>query len=55
MKTFEYKGYTVSGALACKGLIEAMHPKAAREQLAREGILVQNLSISGARSGLIAI
>ena len=50
MKTFEYRGYTVSGALACKGLIEAMHPKAAREQLARDGILVQNLSISGAKA-----
>jgi len=49
MKTFEYKGYTVSGA-ARKGLIEAMHPKAAREQLARDGILVERLSQSGARA-----
>jgi general secretion pathway protein F len=49
MKTFEYKGYTVSGAVR-KGLIEAMHPKAAREQLARDGILVERLALSGARA-----
>lgn len=49
MKTFEYKGYTASGATR-KGLIEAMHPKAAREQLARDGILVDRLSLSGARA-----
>ncbi len=50
MKTFEYKGYTILGAAARKGLIEAMHPKAAREQLAREGILVEHLSVSGSKS-----
>ncbi len=49
MKTFEYKGYTESGA-SRKGLIEAMHPKGAREQLARDGILVERLMVSGARA-----
>ena len=49
MKTFEYKGYTVSGAVQ-RGLVEAMHPKAAREQLARDGILVERLAPSGARA-----
>ena len=49
MKTFEYKGYTVSGT-AQRGLVEAMHPKAAREQLARDGVLVERLAPSGARA-----
>lgn len=48
MKTYDYKGYTFAGATR-KGMIEAMHPKAAREQLARHGILVERLSVSGAR------
>jgi general secretion pathway protein F len=49
MKTFEYRGYTVSG-VGRRGMIEAMHPKSARDQLARDGILVDRLSESGAKS-----
>ncbi len=49
MKTFEYKGYTLSGS-KCKGLIEAMHPKAAKEFLAKDGVLVESLSESGTKS-----
>ncbi|MBT3193075.1 MAG: type II secretion system F family protein [Verrucomicrobia bacterium] len=53
MKTFEYKGYTVSGS-ARKGLVEAMHPKAARERLSRDGILVERLVVSGTRAKRIS-
>ncbi len=53
MKTFEYKGYTAAGALR-KGMVEALHPKGARERLARDGILVEKLSISGARAGAVS-
>ena len=49
MKTFEYRGYTVDGGRS-KGLIEAMHPKAAKDALAKKGILVENLAESGVRS-----
>lgn len=49
MKTYEYKGYTLSGA-KCKGLIEAMHPKTAKDLLAKDGILVETLNESGAKS-----
>ena len=41
MKTFEYKGYTLSGSKR-KGLVEAMHPKAAKEILVKDGILVES-------------
>ncbi len=49
MKTYEYKGYTLSGSKR-KGLVEAMHPKAAKEILAKDGILAESLSESGAKS-----
>jgi len=53
MKTFEYKGYTVGGAKS-KGMIEANHPKAAREALAKQGILVERISESGSRAKRIS-
>jgi general secretion pathway protein F len=49
MKTYEYKGYTATGA-SRKGLVEASHTKAAREQLAKDGVLVERLTESGARA-----
>jgi general secretion pathway protein F len=49
MKTYEYKGYTSAGATR-KGLVEALHAKAARETLARDGILVERLTESGSRA-----
>jgi len=53
MKTFEYKGYTLSGSKR-KGLVEAMHPKAAKELLAKDGILVETLSESGTKSSRVS-
>ncbi len=49
MRTFEYKGLTTAGSTR-RGMIEAQSPKAAREQLAQSGILVERLSVSGART-----
>jgi len=46
MKTFEYRGFAHSGTVH-KGFVEALSPKRAREKLAREGILVEKLSLSG--------
>ena len=53
MKTFEYKGYKLSGS-KCKGLIEAMHPKAAKELLVKDGVLVESLSEAGAKSKYVS-
>jgi general secretion pathway protein F len=46
MPTYEYRGYD-RGGRQCRGLVEAMSPKEAREQLAGEGILAEKLSASG--------
>ena len=48
MKTFEYKGFTVSGAKT-RGMIEAVHAKSAKEILAKDGILVEHIAESGNR------
>jgi general secretion pathway protein F len=49
MKTYAYRGYGAGGA-ACKGLVEAESPKAAREKLAKAGVLADRLSTGGARN-----
>ena len=49
MKTYAYRGYGAGGA-SCKGLVEAASPKAAREKLAKAGVLVDRLSTGGARN-----
>lgn len=46
MKSFEYKGYNLSGTPA-RGLIDALDPKDARERLARQGILPDRLVEAG--------
>lgn len=46
MPTYEYKGFD-RGGRQCRGLVEAMSLKEAREQLAGEGILPEKLSASG--------
>lgn len=48
MKTFAYRGYTVSGARTA-GLVEALNPKEAREKLAARGILPEALEPAGQR------
>lgn len=54
MKTFAYRGYGADGA-KCKGLVEAENPKAAREKLAKTGVLAERLNVSGGRrTGLSA-
>lgn len=54
MKTFAYRGYGAEGA-ACRGLVEAASPKAAREALAGRGVLVSRLTASGThKAGLSA-
>lgn len=52
MKTYEYRGYTVAGKRT-KGMIEALNPKAAKDVLAREGILVDSLNESGSRAAKV--
>lgn len=52
MKSFSYRGYRTDGA-TCSGLAEAESPKAAREKLAGQGILVERLrNTSSTRAGL---
>jgi general secretion pathway protein F len=46
MPTYEYRGFD-RGGRQCRGLVEAMSPKEAREQLAVEGVLAERLSFSG--------
>jgi general secretion pathway protein F len=46
MQTYEYHGFDANGR-PCRGLVEALSVKAAREQLAGEGILVDRLAASG--------
>ena len=46
MKAYEYRGFGGSGR-SCKGLVEAMSVKDAREKLARNGILADRISVTG--------
>ncbi|MDA0576492.1 MAG: type II secretion system F family protein [Verrucomicrobia bacterium] len=46
MKTFEYRGFDTAGQ-SCRGLVEALNPKDAREKLATGGILAERLSPTG--------
>lgn len=46
MKTFEYVGFTSDGRRA-RGIVEADGPKAARERLAAQGVLVERLRAAG--------
>ena len=46
MKAYEYRGFDKSGK-ACKGLVDAMSVKDAREKLARNGVLADRVSITG--------
>ncbi|OVE76255.1 hypothetical protein BVX97_01730 [bacterium E08(2017)] len=53
MKTYEYKGYDGAGH-ACRGLVEALSVKNAREKLASDGILAEKVNLSGSKTGLNA-
>jgi general secretion pathway protein F len=46
MKTYEYKGFNRNGN-ACKGLVEALSIKEAREKLISDGILTERISVTG--------
>ena len=46
MKTYEYRGFDDTGR-SCKGLIEALSIKNAREKLAGDGILTESVSLTG--------
>ncbi|OGV65400.1 MAG: hypothetical protein A2283_01575 [Lentisphaerae bacterium RIFOXYA12_FULL_48_11] len=46
MKTYEYKGFGNAGH-TCKGLVEALNPKEAREKLIADGILAERISETG--------
>lgn len=48
MKTFEYRGFD-AGQRACRGLVEALDLKEAREKLAQRGILAEKIGPAGAR------
>jgi general secretion pathway protein F len=48
MKTFEYKGFDAQGR-SCKGLVEAMSAKKAREKLIHDGILAERVAPTGKR------
>jgi general secretion pathway protein F len=48
MKTYEYRGFD-RGGRACKGLVEALSVKGAREKLAEDGILAEKVAVSGRR------
>lgn len=51
MKTFEYKGYDHDGRPR-KGLIEAVTPKGAREELAAAGVFAQQLLPAGEKGSV---
>jgi len=51
VKTFEYRGFDQQ-ARACRGLVEALSVKEAREKLSRQGVLADRISISGRRAKL---
>jgi general secretion pathway protein F len=46
MKAYEYRGFDRAGHV-CKGLVDAMSVKDAREKLARNGILADRVSVTG--------
>jgi len=48
MKTYEYKGFGHDGRV-CKGMVEALSVKNAREKLSAEGVLVERVSPTGRR------
>lgn len=48
MNTFEYKGFDGNGHV-CKGLVEALSIKDAREKLAGDGVLAERVSLTGRR------
>lgn len=50
MKAFEYKGLDRSGR-RCRGLVDAVNVKDARERLARQGVLAENVDPVGAGFG----
>ncbi len=52
MKTFAYRGFDKSGGRA-RGMVEALHPKEAREKLAARGILAEDVVAASARSSLV--
>lgn len=55
MQTYEYKGYDAAGK-PCRGLVEALSPKQAREKLAAEGVLAERLAVSGgSRRGRVTV
>ncbi len=45
MKTFEYRGLAMDGK-PCRGLVEALTLKEAREKLAAEGVLAERIAVS---------
>jgi len=53
MKTYEYRGFDKSGH-SVRGLIEAISVKNVREKLAADGILAENVSLSGSVSRMNA-
>lgn len=53
MKTFEYKGFDLDGR-PCKGLVEALDTKGAREKLSKTGILAKRITATGARRDIPA-
>lgn len=53
MKTFEYKGLKGAGQ-SCRGLVEALSVKEAREKLAAEGILAERIGVTGRAARLRA-
>lgn len=46
MKTFEYKGFDSSGR-ACRGLVEALDLKEAREKLSSRGVMAEKVTAAG--------
>ncbi|MFC1498587.1 type II secretion system F family protein [Verrucomicrobiota bacterium] len=46
MKTYEYRGFNKDGR-SCKGIIEALSVKNAREKLAGNGVLAESISATG--------
>ena len=51
MKTYEYRGFNAEGH-ACRGLVEALSVKEARERLLADRILVERLSVTGRKLAL---
>jgi len=48
MKTYGYRGFDRAGRV-CRGLVEALNVKEAREKLAAEGTLAERITLSGRR------